>query len=150
MLGSLHRITRLRPRDIFQIGVLSTLLLGIEIGLRLTRLDRLSRVLGIGFLKIDDSEHWATFEPLNQTERRWTDNASRLLRRWPLDATCLRRSLMLGWILRRRSPVLVLGVTRSHGAVSAHAWIRVGATDLDPTASTYLPFRFDSVKTDAE
>ena len=134
------RLRELRPRDLVQIPVLATVLLLIEVGLRLSRVDRVARALGVQFLPTEERGHAGAPAPLLAAERRWTRNAARLLRRWPLDATCLRRSLLFGWILRRRRPVLVLGVRPGPDGVQAHAWIRLGAVDLDPAAADYLPF----------
>ncbi|MGD9794376.1 MAG: lasso peptide biosynthesis B2 protein [Acidimicrobiia bacterium] len=141
-----RKLAVLRPIDVVELPVLAVLLLGIEIGLRTTRVDRVARALGVQFLTTasatdaQDALHPGVPEPLTQRERRWTNNAARLIRRWPLDATCLRRSLLLGWILRKRQPTLTLGVRMDNGEVKAHAWIRLGSTDLDPAASDYLPF----------
>jgi hypothetical protein len=42
---------------------------------------------------------------------------------WPFGDTCLRRALAAGHTLRVHRPVLRIGVTRTGGAVRAHAWI---------------------------
>ena len=44
-----------------------------------------------------------------------------VLRRWPFGDTCLRRGLVTGFFLRRRSPVLRLGLMRD--GVTSHAWV---------------------------
>ena len=43
----------------------------------------------------------------------------------PLPATCLTRSLLLGWLLRRRGvqSQLRIGVRLTQGALDAHAWV---------------------------
>ena len=43
----------------------------------------------------------------------------------PLPATCLTRSLLLGWLLRRRSVVseLRIGVRLTQDMLDAHAWV---------------------------
>ena len=51
-------------------------------------------------------------------------------RRWLFDATCLRRALGAGWILRRRHPRLCLGLTGAEGAL-AHAWLVVDGHTID-------------------
>jgi hypothetical protein len=135
-----RKLAVLRPLDLVQIPVLAGLLLAIEAGLRSTRVDKVARVVGVRFLPTDEAEHADLPEPLSPAERRWTNNAARLVRRWPLAATCLRRSLLLGWILRKRQPTLTLGVRSENGVVQAHAWIRLGSIDLDPMAADYLPF----------
>jgi len=47
-----------------------------------------------------------------------------VMARWVYDGTCLRRALTLGWFLRRRRPVLRLGMIEGD-ATLAHAWIEV-------------------------
>ena len=46
-------------------------------------------------------------------------------RHLPFPATCLTRSLLLGWLLRRRGvhSKLCIGVRLTHGALEAHAWV---------------------------
>jgi hypothetical protein len=137
------RWRRLRPRhvrDAAQLLALAVILLGIEIGLRTTRVERVASALRVDFRSGGRLGAEAEPTPFAPGEQRWLRNAARLLRRWPLDATCLRRSLLVGWILRRRHPLLVLGVLADDGAVAAHAWIRLGDVDLDPGASAYTAF----------
>lgn len=104
----------------------------VEVGLRTTGVDRLARLLGVplatggapapalgvgdaGFLSERERRvHWALF---------W------VMTRWLYDGTCLRRALVLGWFLRRRHPVLRLGML-SEGDV-AHAWIEVDGRALN-------------------
>jgi transglutaminase superfamily protein len=64
-------------------------------------------------------------------ERLDVDAARRLVRRWPAEARCLRRSLLVGHALRRRAPVLRIGVAKEDGKVHAHAWIEVGGLALE-------------------
>ena len=63
----------------------------------------------------------------------------RVLRRWPrgTDAACLRRSLVLGHVLRDREPALALGVLREDGRLRAHAWLVVDGVALDTGAAAY-------------
>jgi hypothetical protein len=149
-VARMHRyralLASVRPRDAVQLLILAGLLVVIEIGLRATRVDRVARRLHISFLSTDNDHHDNDNAPtLTADERRWTNNAWRLMRHWPLDTTCLRRSMVFGWILRRRDPVLVLGIQQADSGVLAHAWIRVGNTDLDPTASQYTSFGLERV-----
>lgn len=49
-------------------------------------------------------------------------------RHWPFvdpDGLCLRRSLLLGWVFRRRDPLLRIGVANTSGTTSAHAWLEL-------------------------
>jgi hypothetical protein len=141
--ATVPRWRRVRPRhvvDAAQLAALAAVLLGIEVGVRTTRVDRVASALGVRFLSGGSLRDGAELVRVSDHERRWLRNAARLLRRWPLDATCLRRSLLTGWVLRRHEPLLVIGVRSEEGQIAAHAWIRLGDRDLDPGASTYAAF----------
>lgn len=141
-----RRLGKLRhfpPVDVAQLVVLAALLVVIEVALRTQRLDTVARRSGMQFLPVDGAPNpqmgTDTRIALSPAERRWVNNVGRVVRRWPWDASCLRRSLLLGWVLRRRHPVLVVGV-RVTGLVEAHAWVRVEGVDLDPAAASYVAF----------
>lgn len=55
-------------------------------------------------------------------------------RRVPMNTTCLRQSVLLWWLLRRRRlpAVLRLGVARAEG-FQAHAWIEIGGIVINDT-----------------
>jgi hypothetical protein len=129
------------PRDLAQLGVLALVLVGAEGALRLTSVDRVARRLGLRFL---DAPSTTVAEQVRLAitpgERRWVNNVGRVVRRWPWDSSCLRQSLLLGWVLRRREPVLMMGVRREGDAILAHAWVRIDGVDLDPTAGQYAAF----------
>jgi hypothetical protein len=123
-----------------QLATMAVLLLGIELGLRVFGVERTARALGVNFLPDAGAVPRDEGAPVGARDRRWLRNASRLLRRWPLDRTCLRSALLVGWILRRRDPLLVIGVRTHEGKFEAHAWIRLGDRDLDDSATTYVAF----------
>jgi len=54
-------------------------------------------------------------------------------RRGAVNATCLRQSLLVYWLLRRRglAPQLKLGVHKRDGHVDAHAWVELEGRSLD-------------------
>jgi transglutaminase superfamily protein len=88
----------------------------VEIGLRLTsvstllaRLDRIKQ------------RRWGVSRPSYRLDR-FAASAYTLL---PVRATCLRESLVLYAMLRRRGvvPRLCLGVRKDAGQLAAHAWI---------------------------
>ncbi len=68
---------------------------------------------------------------LTARERERCELALRVIAHRPFDRTCLRRSLLLGNLLRRRDPVLRIGVAKADGAVAAHAWIEIEGASLD-------------------
>lgn len=59
----------------------------------------------------------------------------------PVRSTCLRRSLVLYALLRRRggSPTLWLGVRRHGAGVAAHAWITCQGLPPDERAPLFSP-----------
>ncbi|MBE0621754.1 MAG: lasso peptide biosynthesis B2 protein [Burkholderiales bacterium] len=65
--------------------------------------------------------------------------------RLPLPPTCLTRSLLLGWLLRRRGVAsqLRIGVRLAEGAVEAHAWVEcagVPINDRPDVGERFAPF----------
>ena len=70
--------------------------------------------------------------------------------RLPWSTTCLHRSLVLVWILRRYSltPVLRLGVRRENNELKFHAWTEVSGQvvgDARDVAARYWAFANDSL-----
>lgn len=116
----------------------------VEAGLRVLRLPRLSAWLGAPL----GLEQEAALMPsdgrtarLTVTERRRLRAAWRVLRHWPFGDTCLRRALVGGHVLRRRKPVLRVGVAKIEGRIQAHAWLEIDGVSLDPAgAATYRTF----------
>lgn len=129
----------LHPRHVWIVVI--TIL--VEVGMRTTRLPRLTRLLGIR-LGVDGSP---TPEPASPDPavlfriRRTARAIDRVLRRWPFGDTCLRRALVLGFLIRHLDPTLLIGVRRNEaGEIAAHAWLAVAGTTLDPAAAQYLSF----------
>ncbi len=64
-------------------------------------------------------------------------------RHGPIEATCLRQSLLLHFLLRRKrlAPELIIGVRKQDGAFDAHAWVQLGGVALgqQDLAHTALP-----------
>jgi hypothetical protein len=111
-----------------------------EACLRVLPLPRVARLFGIGY-----SEPSSTPEPTRPGDVQlpsWAIARCRtvtsVMRRWPVDGTCLRHSLVAGQRLRRLSPELVVGVRRNEqGAVEAHAWLRIDGVSLDPNSDAF-------------
>ncbi|MBK8025736.1 MAG: lasso peptide biosynthesis B2 protein [Chloroflexi bacterium] len=69
-------------------------------------------------------------------------------RRSPYKANCLKRSLALWWLLRRRGidSELRIGVRKKDNALQAHAWIELGGVVLNDSLNyvrTFTPFAGD-------
>lgn len=62
-----------------------------------------------------------------------------------IKATCLRQSLLVYWLLRRRGlkPELRLGVRKDEGTLDAHAWIELEGHALSPTPIRHRAFNFN-------
>ena len=66
-------------------------------------------------------------------------------RHTPFPATCLTRSLLLGWLLHRRGVQsdLRIGVRLIEGSLDAHAWVECGGipvNDRPDVATQFEPF----------
>ncbi|MBD8078930.1 lasso peptide biosynthesis B2 protein [Cellulosimicrobium arenosum] len=115
------------------------LVVAIEIGVRTARLPRVSGWAGVPLADAPptpaSSATPATDRPapleLSVRERVGVEDARRVLSVPGVDGTCLRQSLLVGHVLRRRAPRLVLGVAKRGGAVAAHAWIEVEGWTID-------------------
>jgi hypothetical protein len=113
----------------------------IEIGLKLRNVSQLARLMGVP-LATSESPQPAIgpddLRGLTEREQRLYWAMSWVMARWLYDGTCLRRALVLGWFLRRRQPVLRLGML-DHDATIAHAWIEVGdrAFNAQPVTSIF-------------
>lgn len=73
--------------------------------------------------------------PFSDTEVRKLRSVRRVMRHWPSrsgawgSGTCLRESLLAGYYLRHRQPVLRVGAGLVDGGTSFHAWIEVSGVD---------------------
>ena len=66
--------------------------------------------------------------------------ARRVMRHWPWGGgTCLRRSLLMGYLLRRHNPTLRLGVKRHDAGILAHAWLDIPGV-VGPGVGDYHAF----------
>jgi hypothetical protein len=110
-------IARLSRQDLGILAEAAVLLLVVEVTLRLRPLDAVTARLS--------SVAWPLATLDEKGQRRAAALVDRLGRLYPLQATCLKRSLVLLRILRRRgSPAeLRLGVRTADGEFSSHAWI---------------------------
>lgn len=117
----LRKILSLSPGDHAVLADAVILALPVELGLRCIGFDRLVKVMS---RSVKPSR--AAVDP---------DRAARLVDRvWRLYpfATCLKKSLVLWWILRRRGvhADLRIGVRRVEGRFESHAWVQHGGRVL--------------------
>lgn len=131
---------------VFDLATAAAVAVCVEIGLRVTTLPRLAKLLGVplvtdggaGLPQMSaDSERVV----LPAVARRRIRATRTVMRHWPLGDTCLRQALVSGQRIRRLNPNLHVGVAKVGSEVRAHAWLTVGDTVIDPmrAAGTYLP-----------
>lgn len=110
----------------------------IEISLRTTDLPTTCRRLRIGY-DLDSAAPPATrLVTLPRRTRPAVRAARAVVSRWPAGDTCLRQCLLIGYRLRRLTPVLRIGVKRdASGVFLAHSWLEFAGTTLDPTAAQF-------------
>lgn len=101
----------------------------IEAAVRVVPLPVVARLAGVS-LAAPDSRDGVEVPALNVTERRAVWLAHAVMQRWPFGGgTCLRRSLIIGHLLRRHAPSLRIGLAREGGPVGAHAWPEIPGAD---------------------
>lgn len=130
-------VTRMPPHDVATLLHATALYALVEIGLRVTSLQRVSGLLGVPVDMAESDALYPSEAPwfaLSEAERRKKRAVARLAPHlYGTERGCLRRSLVLGRLLRDRHPTLHLGVRRSSkGAIGAHAWIEVEGVRLEP------------------
>lgn len=109
----------------------------VEAGLRLLPLPRLCRILGVQ-LDLESEVSAGGVWPVPQMYGRTVRAVFRATSWWPFGDTCLRRCLLLARALHAFQPVIRIGVRRGHdGAFSAHSWLEVAGTSLDPMAGDF-------------
>ena len=125
------------PRAVALVIRVLLLFVRVELGLRLSSLQRLCRELGIATTPPVEPSVGARPFP-RDFARAAIAAVDRVGRWWPWGDTCLRRCLVLGRLLTAADPVLVLGVTRSaDGAFGAHSWLEFGGETFDPQARDF-------------
>lgn len=99
----------------------------VECLLRVWPLARITRALGVAWPHGPLGPMPIAARELSAGEWRTVRSARRVMRHWPFcKGTCLRESLVVGFVLRRHRPQLRLGVTPSAEGFAAHAWLEVG------------------------
>ena len=120
-----------------KVGYLHTgaMFLGAEIALRVLPLASAARIFRVPLVvDVQVARCEATTSPpvFDDRERR----AARLVfvaspRLYGSRRGCLRRSLVLGFALRRHAPQLQIGVRRENDCTLAHAWVEIAGRPVD-------------------
>jgi hypothetical protein len=118
MLTTLQRLSRLSRKDFLLAAEAAAIAVPIEIALRRTRLDTLVERLG----RAERVEQSGAVAFDVERAARLVDAIASF---YPLKATCLKKSLVLFRILRRRGVQveLRLGVAKRDGEFMSHAWL---------------------------
>jgi transglutaminase superfamily protein len=142
LAGGLAAFARRTPRQRRAILRMLPALIRIETTLRSTPVPVLAARLGVSFEEPTGPPRLGN-PALSARESSEVEAATLLLERWPVDARCLRRSLLIGHALRARSPVLRIGAAKHDGSIHAHAWIEVDglASDRIERGVEFRPLR---------
>ena len=111
-----------------------------EVGLTVTSLPRLAGLMRVPLaadrdFAVAEADNFGSLDALTPREQQAHWAVDWVLERWLFDGTCLRRSLAFGWFIRRRRPVLRLGMIDDGGTV-AHAWVEAEGRVFDAAAVT--------------
>ncbi|MBI3200161.1 MAG: lasso peptide biosynthesis B2 protein [Myxococcales bacterium] len=101
----------------------------VETGLRVASVRRVSQWLGL------DTTARSSGAPVLQSFEPVVAATDRVLGVWPRRGRCLRRSLVLGAMLRAHRPVLRIGVRRRSGGIVAHAWLEIDGVPVGETSA---------------
>ena len=139
MTSTLGTVVRMSWSQRVEFAKVCMLALACEVLIRARPLPEVARLFGVS-LRPEPSHE--TSEPLEGDLPGWALLRLRmtglLMRRWPVDGTCLRRSLVAGQRIRRLNPVLRIGVaTGTTGSLDAHAWLEVNGRSLDGQSGRY-------------
>lgn len=117
-----------------QLTVLWILVLAflVEVGLRTVSFNRVARWFRVS-LTTDSADNPDSPGPpdFDETEQRQIRNVLRVMPHWPLaKGSCLRQSILLAYLLRRRDPVIRLAVSRKGEDIVAHAWVELSGMTI--------------------
>jgi hypothetical protein len=139
-LDTARRLRRahLGPRDLLEVARILAVAMRIEHSLRHEALPATVRRARIRFATTGESALGQMALPA--WARRRMALVQAVLRRGPVDDTCLRRALVAGHRLAALDPELVIGVRPDGASVEAHAWLRVDGCDLDVLGREFEAF----------
>lgn len=124
-------MSRMSVRDVMSLTYVLGIAVCLEMAIRFVPLRALVRAVGVS-LTTTPTSGIADRPSLTQVEHRRLRWARAIMARWPFGAgTCLRRSLVIGHVVRRLEPTVRIGVARDGEGVGAHAWLEVpGAVNV--------------------
>lgn len=141
MLRYVRRILELGPQGAWDLLVLATLAAIAEFGVRFRPLPQVARWFRVRLAGEPPlSRPWR----MGPRQRRRRRIINMLTRHWPFvdhEGLCLRRSLLIGWVLHDRDPVLRIGLARVDGEITAHAWLEVEGGEIG-AGSVHRPLSF--------
>lgn len=135
LMHHLRALTASERRDLL---LAATLLPMFWLGLRWLGLVRFRA-------RLTSTSSTATARINSENIHRLAEIVNAAARRSPFPATCLTRSLLLEWFLRRRGipAELRIGVQRQGAGLAAHAWVEYGGVPVNDRldiASAFAPF----------
>ena len=130
------RAVRLPWRDLAESVVVVVVAALVELGVHTMRLPRLAQLAGAP-LDLGHGVPAPMDDPLPHWALRRLDIVNAVMRHWPLNNMCLRRSLVAGHRLRKLHPTLRVGVSRDGRVLQAHAWLEIDGRYFDAGASSY-------------
>ena len=117
---------RVSALELCALARVTMLAVAVEVAVRVLPLPVVARALRVSLTRPPACAGAATLPELSRAERRAVRMVRGLMRRWPWgQGTCLRRSLVVGHVLRRHDPWLRVGVARTAGDIGAHAWLEI-------------------------
>lgn len=126
-----------------QLAVLRALpiAVAVEIGLRVLSLPALARLLGVrlGTRRPDQISEVRANAEMDEAENQSARAVELIFRNWPLGGSCLRKSLVLARVLRKRNRLIRIGVARANEGFTAHAWVEVEGVSFDSTSGFFSP-----------
>jgi len=137
-MRALRALSRLSVHEWLVLLRTTLLAVAVETSLRFESLPSTARRFGC-HLELEPAPGSADADPVDVLTRRELADLlliRRVLKRGPFNGTCLRQALSQGFLLRRRRPVLRVGVAKVDGTVTAHAWLEVAGASLDPTGAS--------------
>jgi Transglutaminase-like superfamily len=139
-------IVRTPPRELLTAAHVVVVIAVVEALIRWVPLQRLSELFGVrlNLAPVGAPAEQLPLSALSPRARRQVRCTRRVADVWPFAAgPCLRRSLVVGHLLRGQHPALRLGVAGDGDGLLAHAWIEIDDRPLEGIAG-YAVFQLPS------